>query len=58
VIENDHLIVLWDMKLQTDKVIEHSRPDIVTLNKNMRESKLIDVTCPFDTRVLEKERGR
>ena len=33
VIETDEIKILWDMRIQTDKVIENSRPDIVVLNK-------------------------
>ena len=29
VMENEEVTVMWDMKIQTDKEIEHCRPDIV-----------------------------
>lgn len=58
VIENENVKMLWDMKIQTDREIEHSRPDILTLNKKDRSCLLIDVTCPFDTRVIQKEREK
>ena len=46
------------MKIQTDKVIEHSRPDIVIFEKEGRKCLLVDVACPFDTRVPDKEREK
>jgi len=58
VTENDKVKLIWDMKIQTDKVIEHSRPDIILMNKNTRELKIIDVACSFDTRVNEKEQEK
>ena len=27
-VENEEVTILWDMKIQTDKNIDHSRPDI------------------------------
>ena len=56
--ENENAKILWDMKIQTDKEIEHSRPGIVILNKKERSCVLLDVTCPFDTRILQKEREK
>ena len=31
--------------------VEANKPDIVVLDKNTRECLIIDVVCPFDTRV-------
>ena len=56
--ENDALKFIWDMKLQSYKVIEHSRPGIDIFDKTTRECKVIDVACPFDTQVLKKEREK
>ena len=47
-----------DVKVQTDKILEHSRPDIVVFEKEKRTCKIVDVACPFDTRVVEKEREK
>ena len=30
--------ISWDLTIQTDHVIEHSRPDIVVLEKKNKES--------------------
>ena len=58
VIENEEVKVLWDMKIQTDAKIEHSKPDIVVFEKRSRKCFLVDVACPFDTRIAEKEREK
>lgn len=43
------------MKLQTDKVIEYARPDIVLSLITARVCNIADIAYPFDTWVLEKE---
>ena len=50
--------VLWDFKIQTDLHLDHNRPDIVVLEKKERVCYIIDVACPFDMRVLEKEQEK
>ena len=57
-LENDQIKVLWDFKIQTDLYLDHNRPDIVVLEKKERVCYIIDVACPFDMRVLEKEREK
>ena len=57
VTENESVKLLWDMQIQTDKVLEHSRPDIVLMDKAKRSVKIIDIACSFDTRVVEKEQA-
>ena len=58
VIENDQVQVLWDFRIQTDHQIEHNRSDLVVLDKIERSCYVIDIACPFDTRVLEKEQEK
>ena len=58
VIETDKIKILWDMRIQTNEVIENSRTDIVVLNKISRKCVLIDIACPFDTRINEKEQNK
>ena len=36
VVENKHIKLLWDMRLKTDKELDHSKPDIVILDKESR----------------------
>ena len=58
VIKTDEIKIMWDMRIQTDKVIENLRPDSVVLNKITRKCVLIDTDCPFDTRINEKEQNK
>ena len=49
--------LLWDLiKIQTDNKIEHNNPDIMVLDKKERKWLIIDVACPSDTRVKDKEK--
>ena len=57
-LENDQVNLLWDFKIQTDLHLHHNRPDIVVLEKKERVCYIIDVACPFDMRVLEKEQEK
>ena len=50
--------MLWDFRIQTDHQIEHNRPVVVVLDKIERSCYVIDIACPFDTRVLEKEQEK
>lgn len=43
VVENYKVKVLWDMKIQTDKTLDYSRPDIVGLKKEGCVCKIGDV---------------
>ena len=47
--------VLWDFTNQTDHRLEHNKPAIVVYNKSKRERIIIDIACPFDTRIVEKD---
>ena len=55
VIETPQVKILWDFNIQTDKVIDARRPDIVVTNKDKRESWIVDIAIPGDLRVREKE---
>ena len=55
VLENEDVKVLWDFPIQTDKKLDHNRPDITMINKRKKVCWLIDVACPFDTRIDKKE---
>ena len=56
-IEKDENKILWDISIQTDKVIENSRSDIVVLNKITPKCVLIDIASPFDIHINEKEQN-
>ena len=49
---------MWDMKLQSDEEITFSRPDVAVMAKEKKSCLLIDVACPFDTRLIEKRMKR
>ena len=55
VLENEDVKVLWDFPIQTDKKLDHNRPDITMIDKRKKVCWLIDVACPFDTRIDKKE---
>ena len=58
VLQNEDVKILWDFSIQTDHKLDHNKPDISILDKRKRECHIIDVACPFDTRVKEKEREK
>ena len=55
VMENAKVKLLWDFNIQTDKVIEARRPDLVLVNKETKECQIIDIAIPGDARVTRKE---
>ena len=58
VMENDQVKLLWDFRIQTDRHLDDNRPDIVVLEMGGRVCSIIDVACPFHTRIEEKEREK
>ena len=46
------------MKIQTQKVLEHMRSDIVVFGKDTRSCKIVDMMCPFDARVVEEKMAK
>ena len=56
--ENDQVKLLWDFRIQTDHHLDYNRPDIVVLEKASRVCQIIDVACPFDTWIAEKQREK
>ena len=53
--ENDLVKILWDFNIQTDKKLEHNKPDITLQDKKNNECLLIEVSCPFDMNINEVE---
>ena len=45
---------MWDFPIQADKTLEHNRPDITAIEKKSKKYLLIDLACPFDTRIEKK----
>ena len=58
VIENEQVKVLWDFNIQTDRVIEARRPDLVIIDKEKKQVHIVDFAVPFDSRVVEKEKEK
>ena len=55
VTENDRCKLLWDFDVQTDHVIQARRPDVIVIDKEKKECKIIDFAMPHDSRVNAKE---
>ena len=47
--------ILWDFPIQTDKTLEHNRPDVTVIHKKTKKCILIDLACPFYTCIEKKE---
>ena len=47
--------LLWDMTLTTDREVGSNRPDIVIRDKKEKKVYIIDVSCPSDVNVKNKE---
>jgi hypothetical protein len=55
VVENSSVKILWDFAIQTDKVIQARRPDIVVIDKVKCTVQIIDIAVPADRNVKAKE---
>ena len=55
VAENEEVKILWDLMIQTDRVIEHRRPDIVVVEKIGGKCFIIDIAVSGDHNVKQKE---
>ena len=58
VTEANGIKLLWDFNIQTDKVIEHRRPDIVLVDYKQRQCNIIDIAVPGDARTKDKEKEK
>ena len=58
VLENEEAKILWDFTIQCDHLIQSRRPDIVVVEKEKKECKIIDVAVPNDVRVGNKEQEK
>uniref|UniRef100_H3A1Y9 Reverse transcriptase zinc-binding domain-containing protein n=1 Tax=Latimeria chalumnae TaxID=7897 RepID=H3A1Y9_LATCH len=50
--------ILWDFGIRTEREIQVHRPDIVFMDKTNRKAKIIDIACPIDYNIGEKEREK
>ena len=46
---------MQDFSIQTDITLEHNRQDITAIDKESKKRLLIDLACPFETRIEKKE---
>ena len=58
VLENGGFKTLWNFSIQTDKVIEHRRPDIVFIDKIAKSCLIIDIAIPGDQNIMVKEQEK
>lgn len=58
VLEKDKVKILWDFTTQTEKKLEYNKPDLVVLNKKEKITYIVDIGCPFDTRIKEREKNK
>ena len=58
VLENDEVLLLYDFTIQNETRINNYKRDIIVKSKKEKTCQIIDVACPFDTRVKQKEEAR
>ena len=46
---------MWDFSIQTYRLIEHRRPDIILIHKAAGKCFLVDVAIPGDQNISKKE---
>ena len=47
--------ILWDFAIQTDRKLDHNRPDILVYDRKTNECQIIDVAVPGDQNINTKE---
>ena len=52
---NEKCKIFWHFGIQTDKEIEHRRLDILVIDKEKRECKIIDIAVPGNQNIKLKE---
>ena len=55
VLESREVKILRDFIVQTDFEIKARKPDIIVIDKTSRECHFIEITCPLDWSILERE---
>ena len=56
--ESERCKLLWDFTIQTDKVPEHRRPDIVVIDKEKKGCIIIDLAVPGNQNITAKKQGK
>ena len=57
-LENEDYKILWDFSVDTDRVIEAWRTDLVVVDKKERSCKIIDFAVPGDIKIEEREKDK
>ena len=55
VVENERAKIFWDVCVQTDRYIQHRRPDLIVLDKEAKKCYIVDVAIPIDTNLVKKK---
>ena len=55
VVENDEVKLLRDFGIITDLTVCYNRPDIVVCLKKDHQKLFLEISCPADVNVLDKE---
>ena len=59
ILENKIHKVLWDFKIQTNRLIPARRPNLVLINKEKKRTRsLVDFSVPADPKVNMKENDK
>ena len=56
VLENERVKIIWDVSIQTERMIDHNKPDIVVIKKEDKMCYVIDVACLLASRIQKKEK--
>ncbi|CAH1110291.1 unnamed protein product [Psylliodes chrysocephalus] len=56
--ENDEYKVYWDREIQTDRQVQHNRPDILINNKKTNEILLVDIAVPAPLNMQKKNKEK
>ena len=54
-IENEQVKILWDLQIQTNKLVMANQPDIVVVDKHQRTAVVVDVTITSNSNIRKKE---
>ncbi|XP_060534521.1 uncharacterized protein LOC132706940 [Cylas formicarius] len=58
VLENEGFRIYWDRTVQTDRTVQHNRPDILIYDKANKMMTLVDVAIPAPNNLQKKEREK
>ena len=55
IVSSNHVKILWDVDIRTDRIISAHRPDTVVHDSFKCSAILIDVVIPADVNIVDKE---